>query len=60
METVLTILSWVQAERSSLQHCSILANIPNVEIYKHWEGGERCHTKPSQHEDVCQHDELKE
>lgn len=58
METILTILAWVQAECGPLQHGSILANIPDVEVYKDWEGGESSHSEPGQHEDVCQHDEL--
>ena len=57
---VLTILAWVQAERGPVQHCSILANIPDVEVYEDRQGGEGRHSKPGQHEDVCQHDELQE
>ncbi len=56
--SILTILAWVQAECGPLQHGSILADIPDVEIYKDWEGGKSSHSEPSQHEDVCQHDEL--
>lgn len=58
IQTILTILAWVQAECGSLQHSSILADIPDVEIYEDWEGGESSHSEPSQHEDVRQHDEL--
>lgn len=61
MENIaITILPWVQAEWSSFQHSNILTDIPDVEIYKDGEGGKSSHSKPSQHEDVCQHDELKE
>lgn len=56
---MLTILAWVKAQGGSLQDSSILANIPDVEIYENWNGGKCSHSKPSQHEDVCQHDELK-
>lgn len=56
----LTILAWVQAECSTVQHGSVLADIPDVEIYKDWKGSKSSHSEPSQHEDVCQHDELKE
>lgn len=56
---VLTILAWVQAERGPLQHSGILADVPDVEVYEDWEGGEGSHSEPSQHEDVCQHDELR-
>lgn len=55
----LTILAGVQAECGPLQHSDILANVPDVEIYKDWERGKSCHSQPRQHEDVCQHDELK-
>lgn len=58
--SILTVLAWIQAERGPLQHGSVLANIPDVEIYEDREGGESRHSEPSQHEDVCQHDELKE
>lgn len=54
----LTILAWVQAKRSSLQHSGILANVPDVKVYKDWDGGETSNSEPSKHEDVCQHDEL--
>lgn len=56
----LTILAWVQAKRSSLQHSSILANVPDVKVYKDRDGGKTSNSEPSQHEDVCQHDELQE
>lgn len=56
---MLTILAWVKAQAGSLQDSSILANIPDVEVYENWDGGKCSHSKPSQHEDVCQHDELK-
>lgn len=56
----LTVLAWVQAERGSLQHGSILANVPDVKVNKDWDGGETSNSEPSQHEDVCQHDELQE
>lgn len=54
----LTVLAWVQTKRSSLQHSSILADVPDVEVYKDRDGGKTSNSKPSQHEDVCQHDEL--
>lgn len=57
-ETGLTILAWVQAERGPVQHCSVLANIPDVEVYEDGQGGESRHSEPGQHEDVRQHDEL--
>lgn len=57
---ILTILAWVQAECGPLQYGGILANIPDVEINKDGEGGESSHSEPSQHEDVCQHDELQQ
>lgn len=56
----LTVLAWVQAERGSLQHSSILANVPDVKVNKDRDGGESSNSEPSQHEDVCQHDELQE
>lgn len=56
----LTVLAWVQAERGSLQHSSILANVPDVKVNKDRDGGETSNSEPSQHEDVCQHDELQE
>lgn len=59
-ETVLTILAWVQAERGPVQHCSVLANIPDVEVDEDRQGGESRHSEPGQHEDVRQHDELQE
>lgn len=59
-ETGLTILAWVQAERGPVQHCSVLANIPDVEVYEDGQGGESRHSEPGQHEDVRQHDELQE
>lgn len=55
---MLTILAWVQAERGSLQHCGVLADVPDVEVYKNRDRGEGGHSEPSQHEDVCQHDKL--
>lgn len=54
----LTVLAWVQAEWSSLQHSSVLADVPDVEVYKDRDGGEPSNSQPGQHEDVCQHDEL--
>lgn len=59
-QSILTILAWVQAERGSIQHSGILANIPDVEIEENWDGSKGGHSEPSQHEDVSQHDELKE
>lgn len=56
---ILTVLAWVQAERGSLQHCGVLADVPDVEVYEDWDGGEGSHSEPSQHEDVCQHDKLR-
>lgn len=56
--SILTILAWVQAERGSLQHCGVLADVPDVEVYKDRDRGEGGHSEPSQHEDVCQHDKL--
>lgn len=56
----LTVLAWVQAERGSLQHSGILANVPDVKVNKDRNGGETSNSEPSQHEDVCQHDELQE
>lgn len=55
---MLTILAWVQAEGGSFQHCGILADVPDVKVYKDWDRGEGGHSKPSQHENVCQHDKL--
>lgn len=56
----LTVLAWVQAQRGSLQHSSVLANVPDVKVYEDWDGGKTSNSEPSQHEDVCQHDELQE
>lgn len=39
MKLSLTVLAWVQAERSSLQHSSVLANVPDVKVYKDRDGG---------------------
>ena len=58
MKVFLTILTWVPAECGPLQHSGILADVPDVKVYKDWEGCESSHPEPSQHEDVCQHDEL--
>lgn len=58
-ETKGTVLTRVEAQRSPLQQSVVLANIPDVEIYKDRNGGESCHSQPGQHEDVSQHDELK-
>lgn len=60
MKGLLTILAWIQAQLRPIQNRRILANIPDVEVQKDWDGGESCDSKPSQHEDVGQHDELKE
>lgn len=56
---IITILTRVEAQRGPLQDSRVLANIPDVEVYKDGYGGERCHSEPGQHEDVSQHDELK-
>lgn len=55
-----TVLARVQAERGALQHGGILANVPDVEVDKDGQGGKHRHTQPGQHEDVRQHDELKQ
>lgn len=59
-EGLLTVLPWIQAQVRPIQDCCVLANIPDVEVKKDWDGGESCDPEPSQHEDVGQHDELKE
>lgn len=56
----LTVLAWIQTKRSSLQHSCILADVPDVKVYKDRDGGKTSNSEPSQHEDVCQHDELQE
>lgn len=55
---ILTILAWVQAERGSFQHSGVLADVPDVKVYKYRDRGEGGHSEPSQHENVCQHDKL--
>lgn len=54
-----TVLAWVQAECGVLHCGSILADVPDVKVDKDRDRSECCHSKPSQHEDVRQHDELK-
>ncbi len=53
-----TKLARVKTQTCSLQNGRVLANGPDVEIHEDRQRGECCHTQPSQHEDVRQHDEL--
>lgn len=49
-------LTKVQAEIRPLHQGGVSADGPQVEVHVNWQGGERRHSQPGQHEQVRQHD----
>lgn len=58
MKDPLTKLTKVQAEIRPLHQGGVSADGPQVEVHVNWQGGERRHSQPGQHEQVRQHDKL--